>query len=89
MKSYSHIDDLRTQYEERKQLIAKRLQDFSAIKPGEYFYELVYCLLTPQSSAINAGRAVEAQKPYPIDKETVLFQMDLAGVRRAVLVPPS
>ena len=35
------------------------------------------------------GRAHEAQKPYPIGKETLLFQMDLAGVRRAVLVPPS
>ena len=32
------------------------------------------------------GRATEAQKLYPINKETVLFQMDLAGVRRAVLV---
>lgn len=36
-----------------------------------------------------AGRALEAQKPYPIRKETMLFQMDLAGVRRAVIVPPS
>lgn len=36
-----------------------------------------------------AGRAQEAQKPYPIDKETLLFEMDLAGVRRMVLVPPS
>jgi predicted TIM-barrel fold metal-dependent hydrolase len=36
-----------------------------------------------------AGRAQEAQKPYPIGKEALLFQMDLAGVRRAVLVPPS
>lgn len=35
------------------------------------------------------GRAQEAQKPYPISKETMLFQMDLAGVRRAVIVPPS
>ncbi len=35
------------------------------------------------------GRAHEAQKPYPISKETLLFQMDLAGVRRAILVPPS
>ncbi|MBI2761956.1 MAG: amidohydrolase, partial [Chloroflexi bacterium] len=25
------------------------------------------------------GRASEAQKPYPIDKEALLFQMDLAG----------
>ena len=35
------------------------------------------------------GRAQDAQKPYPINKETMLFQMDLAGVRRAVIVPPS
>ncbi len=62
MKSYSHIDELRAQYEDRKEAIRKRLQDFSAIKPEEYFYELVYCLLTPQSSAVNAGRAVEALK---------------------------
>ena len=27
------------------------------------------------------GRAAEAQKPYPISKETLLFQMDLAGVQ--------
>ena len=33
------------------------------------------------------GRAKEAQKPYPISQETLLFQMDLAGVRRMVLVP--
>jgi len=35
------------------------------------------------------GRAAEAQKPYPIGKEALLFQMDLARVRRMVLVPPS
>jgi len=36
-----------------------------------------------------AGRAQEAQKPYPIVKETILFQMDLAKVSRVVIVPPS
>ena len=35
------------------------------------------------------GRASQAQKPYPVDKESLLLQMDLAGVRRIVLVPPS
>jgi len=35
------------------------------------------------------GRAQDAQKPYPIAKETLLFEMDLAKVRRMVLVPPS
>ena len=35
------------------------------------------------------GRTSEAQRPYPVDKESVLLQMDLAGVSRVVLVPPS
>src|SRR5437764_15097923 len=35
------------------------------------------------------GRANQAQKPYPIGKEALLFQMDLAGVSRVVIVPPS
>jgi len=35
------------------------------------------------------GRSQEAQKPYPISKEALLFQMDLAGVSRVVIVPPS
>lgn len=35
------------------------------------------------------GREGEAQRPYPISAETLLFQMDLAGVAAAVLVPPS
>ena len=35
------------------------------------------------------GRERDAQRPYPITKETLLFEMDLAGVSRAVLVPPS
>jgi predicted TIM-barrel fold metal-dependent hydrolase len=36
-----------------------------------------------------AGREHEAQRPYPVLKETLLLQMDLAGVERVVLVPPS
>lgn len=36
-----------------------------------------------------AGRAHQAQKPYPVTKDMVLAAMDEAGVRRAVIVPPS
>lgn len=35
------------------------------------------------------GRDAEAQRPYPVMPESLLLQMDLAGVARAVLVPPS
>lgn len=35
------------------------------------------------------GRDKDAQRPYPVSAESLLLQMDLAGVARAVLVPPS
>jgi len=59
---YVDIDGLRSDFLARRTEIRHRLDDFAAIKPEHYFYELVYCLLTPQSSAVNAGRAVEALK---------------------------
>lgn len=39
--------------------IRARLADFAAVPREEWFYELLYCLLTPQSSAVNAGRTVD------------------------------
>ncbi len=36
-----------------------------------------------------AGRAKEAQKPYPVTRDMLLFEMELAKVDRIVLVPPS
>ena len=56
---YRHIEELRGQFQDRKDIIRMRLAEFAAVKPEEYFYELVYCLLTPQSSAANAAKAVE------------------------------
>jgi len=35
------------------------------------------------------GRGVEAQKPYPVTRDMLLFEMELAKVDRIVLVPPS
>lgn len=46
-------------YADRRTAIGSRLADFSAVPRSEYFYELLYCLLTPQSSAVNAGKAVD------------------------------
>lgn len=59
---YKHTDELLCEYAARKSAIRKRITDFAAIRPDEYFYELVYCLLTPQSSAVNAARAVDSLK---------------------------
>ena len=45
-------------YNDRKHAIRKRLKDFSEVQPAQYFYELVYCFLTPQSSAEHAEQVV-------------------------------
>lgn len=52
------LEDTVQIYKERRFAIRKRLKEFSAIQPADYFYELVYCLLTPQSSAKNAEKVV-------------------------------
>src|SRR5262245_55653594 len=36
-----------------------------------------------------ASRGVEAQKPYPVTRDMLLFEMELAKVSGIVLVPPS
>jgi N-glycosylase/DNA lyase len=43
---------------ERGDAIRKRLDEFAAVDPSAYFYELLYCLLTPQSSAVNAHKVI-------------------------------
>src|SRR3989454_8127079 len=35
------------------------------------------------------GRTADAQKPYPVTKDMMLFEMELAKVDRIVIVPPS
>ncbi len=47
-------------HQTKKIAIQKRLREFSAVLPSDYFYELIYCLLTPQSSAVNAANAIRA-----------------------------
>ncbi len=75
------LEDLLRQYRERKERIRIRLEEFSRVSPGEYFYEVVYCLLTPQSSAVNAARAVSALQKLRFhecdaDPEPVLRRRD-------------
>jgi N-glycosylase/DNA lyase len=75
------LQQLYQSYGEQREAIQKRLKDFSRVPASEYFYELAYCILTPQSSAVNAGKAVErlrARDFYgnPFDPEPILFQKD-------------
>jgi N-glycosylase/DNA lyase len=50
------------EYQERKHIIQSRLKDFSSIKEEEYFYELCFCLLTPQTSAKLADETIQKLK---------------------------
>lgn len=54
--------ELRSLHAGRSEEIGTRLAEFAAVPPSEYFYELLYCLLTPQSSAVNAAKVVDALK---------------------------
>lgn len=56
------VNELIALHDIQRRAIRDRLSDFGAVSSGEYFYELVYCLLTPQSSAVNAGKAVNLLK---------------------------
>ncbi|MFI5263225.1 MAG: DNA lyase [Candidatus Kapaibacterium sp.] len=58
-----------TTYLERREAIHSRLEDFSLIPPEEYFYELLFCILTPQSKAENADIVIQKLKAdHFIDK---------------------
>lgn len=68
---------LRQLHEPKAEAIRRRLEEFRRIKPSEYFYEMVYCLLTPQTSAENAEKAVHELKRlsfdlHPFDPESIL-----------------
>ncbi|MEK6835566.1 MAG: N-glycosylase/DNA lyase, partial [Nanoarchaeota archaeon] len=42
----------------RKNIIKKRLEDFKNVKKEDYFYEVCFCILTPQSSAKQCWKAI-------------------------------
>lgn len=57
-----YIDELKVIYEEIKPDIKKRLQEFRDVwtkgSDREIFIELCFCILTPQSKALNAWSAI-------------------------------
>jgi N-glycosylase/DNA lyase len=73
------LQELHRLYDDRRDAIQRRLEDFSRVQPSQYFYELVYCILTPQSSAVNAAKAVKRLQAINFygtlcDPEPILFQ---------------
>lgn len=55
--------DIINQYNQKKDIIKKRLDDFRLItKDEDLFYELCFCILTPQSKAKLCWKAIEDLK---------------------------
>jgi len=54
---YRHLDVLHEEFAAKRSAVRARLAEFRRVPEERYFYELLYCLMTPQSSAVNAGRA--------------------------------
>lgn len=59
LKDYDQLNQLKSLYSSKRRAIRRRLAEFRAVKQSSCFYELAYCLLTPQTSAENAGKVVE------------------------------
>jgi N-glycosylase/DNA lyase len=71
------LNEIEHHYQTHKEAIRVRLSEFQSVPPSEYFYELAYCLLTPQSSAAHAEQAVAQLhaagfRSQPIDPEPIL-----------------
>ncbi len=81
MKHYRHLDELYSGFRAKRRAIRRRLREYGKVPEEKYFYELLYCLMTPQSSAVNAAKA---QKNFElhnfqfvsIDPEPMLYQKD-------------
>lgn len=59
MAEYYLPDYLVSKYEELKDRIRQRLREFEMVPAKDYFYEMCYCICTPQSKAKNAFIVVE------------------------------
>ncbi|MBL7998829.1 MAG: DNA lyase [Candidatus Kapabacteria bacterium] len=55
------------EYARMKHAIRERLFDFTTVPQEEYFYELCYCICTPQSKAVSAFAVVEELKRFDFE----------------------
>ena len=76
MKDYT---GLALEYKKKKGLIKKRLKDFEEVGRGsakDIFTELCFCILTPQSNAIQCDKAIKELK-----KKRLLFNAPASAIR--------
>ena len=76
MKSAHFSPVLRSRFADVQPDIQRRLDDFGAVPPSEYFYELCFCLCTPQSKAKSAHEVVLRLQEYGF-RETPFDPVDI------------
>ncbi|MDA0986515.1 MAG: N-glycosylase/DNA lyase [Bacteroidetes bacterium] len=54
---FKNLNELFLEYKKKKKEIQNRLHEFKQIPKNKYFYEMVFCIMTPQSSAKSAFKA--------------------------------
>ena len=75
------ISQLKEEHKKKELIIRSRLNDFKNIKDSEIFYELLFCLLTPQTSAKMADRAILQLKARKFHENNFNPVMYLEGIR--------
>lgn len=54
-----HLDELRRLHEQHRDAVRVRLAEFRAVPAERHFHELCFCLMTPQSSALQCNAVAE------------------------------
>lgn len=82
------ISDLRKSYERKKRRIRERLKDFKEVwkeSDERIFDELCFCLLTPQSKARSADRAIKNMIEENVllsgRKDQIIKELRIQGIR--------
>lgn len=83
---FKSLEDLKISYEKKKQLIRQRLEEFRKKRSeDEIFAELCFCLLTPQSKARAADKAISILSEKNIlmsgSEKQIAGILESAGVR--------
>ena len=63
--------EYREHWELHRETIRQRLQEFRDVPREEYFFELLFCLLTPQSKAAHAERVIAVLRAQGFPRQAV------------------
>lgn len=75
------MNDLKEMHSEKRKEIERKLRKFSSVNKNDYFYELCFCILTPQSAAKRCWEAVLEMKKNNFQNKNINPKRFLKKVR--------